>query len=545
MSDKSKKFSKHRSMSRTDKFWERAGNKAVLYVRVSSIEQSKGQSLESQEEILLNDCQRKGIEVIEVYRESRSAKSFEKRNVFGSAFERLRQDASIRHLLVTRWDRFSRNLTETAMMVDKLRSIGIVPNAVEQPIDLNIPESKVILAVYWSVAEAENLRRGKNIKNGLDKALRSGRYPFKAPFGYFNEKKGKGSIIQIDEAKAPIVQQIFEEFCTGAFSMEELRRKYAKQHGLEKSQFNRLMKHPIYAGYMPLTTNNPDSPIEIYEDTISLHQPIISKELYHTAQDIIYGRNRKSRKTTKKNGEFYLRGFLICDECDGNLTTSYGKGKYPYYHCQNGCTRFRAEIAHNKLSDVFSAFAVNHDMIDLFDSVMKDFMNSKSNINQTKLLTLKKDLSKSKADKELIEDKFIHDQISKEVYEKHSANCVRQIITLEAELAALENLNKEIQDHFNASIPILRNFNYYFQNAEPGVKTEMIGSIFSDKLHFDQKKYRTTSINQVIPYIFSNINDLVDIEKFKKKNFDDLSPNVEVRGIEPLSEKHVPQRLRT
>lgn len=58
--------------------------------------------------------------------------------------------------------------------------------AIDQPIDLTIPESSVMLAVYLSVPEAENTRRALNTANGIRRAKQMGRYPNKAPLGYIN-----------------------------------------------------------------------------------------------------------------------------------------------------------------------------------------------------------------------------------------------------------------------------------------------------------------------------------------------------------------------
>ena len=51
--------------------------KAILYIRVSPDEQpDKGYSLQHQEERLRNYCELNNIEVVELYREDHSAKTF-------------------------------------------------------------------------------------------------------------------------------------------------------------------------------------------------------------------------------------------------------------------------------------------------------------------------------------------------------------------------------------------------------------------------------------------------------------------------------------
>ena len=51
-------------------------------------------------------------------------------------------------LVFTKWDRFSRNAPDAYGMISTLNKLGIEPQAIEQPLDLNIPENKIMLAFY-------------------------------------------------------------------------------------------------------------------------------------------------------------------------------------------------------------------------------------------------------------------------------------------------------------------------------------------------------------------------------------------------------------
>lgn len=62
--------------------------------------------------------------------------------------------------------------------------MGVIVNAIEQPLDLSIPEQGLILAVYLSMPEVENHRRSLNIIAGMRRALKEGRYIVSPPKGY-------------------------------------------------------------------------------------------------------------------------------------------------------------------------------------------------------------------------------------------------------------------------------------------------------------------------------------------------------------------------
>ncbi len=89
-------------------------------------------------------------------------------------------------LLFTKWDRFSRNTSDAYQMISMLKRLGVDPQAIEQPLNMDVPENKMMLAVYLTAPEIENDRRGLNTKAGIRQAKKEGRWTGKAPMGYIN-----------------------------------------------------------------------------------------------------------------------------------------------------------------------------------------------------------------------------------------------------------------------------------------------------------------------------------------------------------------------
>ncbi len=95
--------------------------KAILYLRVSTDEQAdKGYSIKYQEERLLKFCEMQGYEVVEIFKEDYSAKTFN-RPEFNKLLLYLKK---LKHrpelLLFTKWDRFSRNTGDAYGMINTL-----------------------------------------------------------------------------------------------------------------------------------------------------------------------------------------------------------------------------------------------------------------------------------------------------------------------------------------------------------------------------------------------------------------------------------------
>lgn len=152
---------------------------AYLYCRVSTDEQKrKGYSLIEQEDRLTKHCQMHGIKVKGIYREDYSAKNFN-RPEWKKLIKKIRRGRhkSLENILFIKWDRFSRSIEYAYQTIRMLREMDVKSMAIDQPIDLDIPESIVMLAVYLPIPEAENTRRGFTTSNGMRRARKMGRWP--------------------------------------------------------------------------------------------------------------------------------------------------------------------------------------------------------------------------------------------------------------------------------------------------------------------------------------------------------------------------------
>ena len=128
---------------------------AYLYIRVSTDEQAvKGYSQRSQLDRLTRYCIAHDITVLQTVFEDHSAKTFD-RPAWSNMILGLKHAKSNRPSLIlfTKWDRFSRNAGEAYYVIKQLKHLNVEPQAIDQPLDLSIPENKIILAVYLSASE--------------------------------------------------------------------------------------------------------------------------------------------------------------------------------------------------------------------------------------------------------------------------------------------------------------------------------------------------------------------------------------------------------
>ena len=354
----------------------------ILYTRVSTDEQAeKGYSLRDQEARLRRYCEIQGHTVAEHFQDDASAKTFE-RPAFQQLLAYIKQHRhDVDAVLFVKWDRFSRNAEAAYAMIRRLSDWGVEVQAVEQPVDVSVPENKLMLAFYLAAPEVENERRALNTKMGMRRAMREGRHVSGAPKGYrMGRDEGNRPILMPDE-NARHVRDAFAEVAKGVYSAKEVLLKLRKR-GFKCSvnQFGLLLRNPLYSGRLVISAWR-DEAEEIVQ---GVHEPLVDLETFERVQAVLEERKGRPRdKPSQRREELPLRGFLECKRCGRNLTGSAAKGNggtYFYYHCQKGkgCgERFRADEANERFVERLRSIAVAPEVARLHLAVMEDIFSEK------------------------------------------------------------------------------------------------------------------------------------------------------------------------
>lgn len=479
---------------------------ADLYIRVSTDEQAdKGYSQRNQEEMLRRYCVLNMIEVRKVIYEDHSAKTFNR-----PEWQKLLQDLRKHRgqadlILFTKWDRFSRNAGDAYQMINLLRKLGADPQAIEQPLDLSIPENKMMLAFYLAAPEVENDRRALNTFFGMRRAKKEGRWMATAPTGYINKISEDGrKYIAINEPQASIMRWSFETLAKGIYNVEQVF-KQAKIKGLTsaKSNFHVNLRNPIYCGKIFIPKHK-DEESHLVKGQ---HEPLVSESLFYDVQDVLDGRKRHYRTKVVANAILPLRGFLICPDCGKMLTGSKSKGRgkdYFYYHCYLGCNcRFRAELVNDKFSKELRKHTPSTKFEPLFTEFVQEAWHSQTGFVRdekkhiiAQIRELEEKLTKAR-------DWMFDNKIDTEDYRKMKSETAAKISRLEANLAEFSGEEINIDGLLSEGIANTFRLDSIYDNGDIIKKREVIGSMYPEKLTFDGNLVRTTRINEAVRIICS------------------------------------------
>src|SRR6266496_1402001 len=228
---------------------------AVIYVRVSTKEQTENLSLPTQLRACEEYCRRQGYEVLErFHEEGESAKSTD-RSQLQNLLTYCRLNKGRAHFVVVfNLTRFARDKYDHFALRAHLKSLGISLRSATEPID-DTSTGKLMEGVLAAFAQFDNDVRSDRTRAGMRAALELGRWTFLAPLGYLNAPRWSGKSLMPDPERASLVQRAFERFATARFSKVEVLAEVTSlglrtRRGAKVSTqtFDAMLENPLYIG---------------------------------------------------------------------------------------------------------------------------------------------------------------------------------------------------------------------------------------------------------------------------------------------------------
>ena len=312
---------------------------AVIYVRVSTKEQTENLSLPTQLRACEEYCRRQGYDVLERFHEEGESAKTTDRSQLQALLKYCRTNKGKVHFVVVyNLTRFAREKYDHFALRAHLNSLGISLRSATEPID-DTSTGKLMEGVLAAFAQFDNDVRSERTRAGMRAALELGRWTFPAPLGYLNGLKSSSTSLVFDPQRAPLVRRAFEDLATGRYTKQEVIAR-ATEAGLRSRKglrispqsLGQMMRNPIYTGKI----ESPDYGVSTRGD----FEPLIDEATFYRAQAVLDGRVVVSGPRQRNHPDFPLRGFVRCEACGRPLTGSWSKGRngrYAYYHCQRQC----------------------------------------------------------------------------------------------------------------------------------------------------------------------------------------------------------------
>ncbi|WP_429062159.1 recombinase family protein [Chitinophaga sp. W2I13] len=505
--------------------------------RVSTDEQARtGFSLNHQESTLKAYCKIIDCTVIYTVREDHSAKTFN-RPAWNNMIEFIKAHKKlVDKVIFLRWDRFSRNMEESLKAIRLLRSMGVGIESMEQSLDLDNPESKVLLALYLSMPEVENDKNSIRTTEASRRSRLEGFWTGTAPFGYSNFRDINEKSTLIPNDKAGVVEEAFNLMATGVFSAEEVRMKLRPQ-GIHQSKqgFLNLLRNVVYIGKVHIAEYKKESAY----DVIGAHPAIVDEETYNKVQDILKGKKPNFKFGQNRTNDYPLRQYLKCPRCGGGLTASGSRSRnkqiYHYYHCiNNSCKiRYGTDNTHNDFNTFLGSLVVPEELRELYQDVLEDVFK-KDDVERLKEIdSLQEKIESLQKRIKKVEDDYLDGKLPINDYTSIKERYSKEQTQLEITAIEKKMEKTPFRKYLSFGLSVVGNIQHYYHQAPVEVKQKLIGSIFPEKLTYENNSFRTGKVNEVFALIASN-NKAFEATKNKKVRISaDQSSMAPPSGLEP------------
>lgn len=329
-------------------------DRALLYTRLSDPNDKDAPTLDNQERLLREFCQKEGLRVVGVLREAFTGTELRERPEMRRALA-LADDGGFDVLVVRDLDRLTRNMPHLWVLRDYLEQRSVSLRFALETFE-DSAQGRFLMNVKAFMAEAEREKIVWRTQEGLKARVRSGKplAGHKPPYGYrWRDEQKSGLEIQEDEAR--VVRDLYRCLAGGESAASLARELTASgvpsPMGLPRwstSALCVLVRHPIYRGeavsyrWRVLKKKpgkkRPGREERAPEEWSVLPEgtapPIVPARLWHQALRALAGLTTPGPRPGPKTDRYLLAGgFARCGSCGGALVGNTGKDQWRCYQC--------------------------------------------------------------------------------------------------------------------------------------------------------------------------------------------------------------------
>jgi site-specific DNA recombinase len=510
------------------------GSNCVIYTRVSTKEQADNNlSLDTQKKGCEMFAKKGNLQIMGYFGGTYESAKTDERKEFNNMLSFLKKSREkISYIIVYSVDRFSRSGANAIYIAEQLKKQGIVVCSVTQPTDASTASGSLQQNIQFIFSQYENQQRKEKCMAGVKEMLLRGEWCTAPPFGY-DIVKANGVRKIVVNSKGKLLRKAFYWKAKEKVTSEEILRRLAAQ-GLKlyNQQLSRLLRNPFYCGLLVHTALEG----QIIEGN---HEKLISEELFLEVNGIL-AENAQGYRIKPENDDLPLKRFLKCEYCCRYMRgyKAYKNQKH-YYKCNHkGCSNNkRAEELHKVFGRFMANFSI--DLSDETKELVKRQLIAKYNQQceerEQTVGNIEKEIAGINQKLERIEERFILDEISKEMHDKYRAKFIEERQEKERELAKTGTRVSNLEEYIEVAFRVIPKLAPEWHSADYCDRQEIQFLLFPEGMFYDKKKdqCRTPKVNELFRY--TAYKQRLS-EENKKGNCDGMSqfPHLVARsGVEP------------
>lgn len=504
--------------------------KAVILARVSTKEQEDGHSINAQTQRLREYCQRKNLRVIRTFELVESSTRGERKE-FKAMLEFVQNQNETIAIVADAVDRVQRGFKESVLLDDLIRREVIELHFYREGMVLGKNSSSSdVMRWDFSVMGAKSyvLQLSENVKRSMEYKRKNGEWAAPAPVGYLNFRDpitGKSNLI-IDHARAPLVVRVFEEYATGAYSINEmgkraaswgLRNKTKNGKALSPSQIHNMLRNPFYHGQMRVNG-------QLYPHR---YEPLITNDLYHRCEALRTSRKRTDAVKSTKH-PFIFRGLLSCAVSGRKVTCDLKKGQYVYLICRDPNDHEKklfiseAQVL-KQIEQIFRSIQLPEELAESLCAHLKQSHNSEMLFHQHAISALEKESEQLREKQGRLLDLLLETRITQDVYDTKQQEFQQRQYEIHQELGAHHHADDSFKTTVSSLIALASRAHALFQSSKSDQKRRFISLLFSNlSLRGEKLEYALRSPFHLMVNVEGYENWLPILDTIRTKHFQDV-----------------------
>ena len=471
----------------------------VIYARKSTEDSERQvQSIEDQIEHCKKYAKRNNLEVIDIIREEKSAKTAGRRLEFQRMLQVLKSGNEYNSILSWHPDRLARNMKESGEILDMLDNDIILDLQFPSYTFNNDTAGKMTLSILFAMAKEFSDKLSDDTKRGIQKTILEGKYCGSNKRGY---RKARNGYYREDKNTYDIYKKAWDDYINGKPQQKILTWLKEQGEEISKNSLSNMFQDPFYAGFYCYG----DFVVDM-SSADHLFKPLVAPSAFLKLQKI----SRSNLTGWRNTSEFRpFNDFVLCQDCGHYMTSGVSAGnkdRYLSVTCGNSkCKERRREKGIKPLSntirgkiilDFITNFLENELKIDknTYIKAKKKYFESTNTLieeNNKERKRLKIKLSKLRKEEEKVNRRLL-DTKDKEVVNKLSNDfkvILSQIRKLDEDIRKIEVQNSEYEMNMGLDFPDFDSFLNLFENAVTVIRS-------TNDVHL---------IDQLVKLVFLNI----------------------------------------
>lgn len=467
----------------------------VIYTRVSGAKQMDGLSLETQLNGTNAYSKKNNLLVREYFGGTYESAATDERKEFQRMIKYLKTTKyKISKVLVYSLERFSRN-ENSIWLSGQLRKLGTEIISVTQPIDTSNPAGIMQQKMLFIFGEFDNQLRRQKCMAGIREHLLHGEWCAKPPVGYDIVQVNKERTIVVNET-GQIIKKMFLWKAKERLPNIEIQKKL-KGYNLYYSlrRIGEIFANPFYCGRLAHKALEGD----VIEGK---HEKLISEQIFLEVNNIC-AEKKLGLQTKKERPEISLKRFMKCNTCNQPMRGYIAKDwDMPYYKCNTkGCKCNRNA---NVVNLQFEALLASHKIDTEYSTLIKEqlkltFQEYNASLEENKDL-IKRQLTDLSAKIDRLEERYILEEITGELYYKYKAKFEKEIDEISKNMKENSIELSKLDDYINFSLNFCSNLSEMWASGDYIQRQELQNSFFEQGITYDRKNdaCRSIEINEFL-----------------------------------------------